>query len=157
MDSIPSASDISVLIINGCAVLRTGITSSGGMSPCDARWQKLLISKKGPLTAILSYRGTAPMDNMGAKKIGGNRIAEEMAQAMIDNLGTNWKAYARRWLEINAKYPITRTAAAIDTAGYWYINQKMEPASHTHEARPLPGFDENIPEGTIVGPGPAPI
>ncbi len=56
----------------------------------------------------------------------------------------------RKWVEINAKHPQTRTAAAIDNAGYWYINQKMAPASHTHEARTLSGYDPKKAEGTVI-------
>jgi hypothetical protein len=119
--------DINVLVINGCSVIGTShLSSDDGTKPaCYRRWQKLLISenKLCGLYAILGYRGTAPLDS-----IGGDQIAVEMAQAMVKSLGTNWKAYAPKWLEINAKYPLTRTAAAIDTAGYWYINLKQEPA-----------------------------
>src|SRR5262249_25840587 len=106
---------------------------------------------QGPLVAILGYRDTAPMDSGG-----GDQIALEMAQAMIDTLGDDWNAYARKWLEINAQDPQTRAAAGLDHAGYWYINQKMAPASHTHEARPLSGYDPKKAEGTVIGPGPIP-
>jgi hypothetical protein len=158
-DITTSPMDLDVLIINGCSVLgdwgpSTELEAVNGAKTkpsCALRWQDLLTSQKGPLVAILSYRDTAPMDSGG-----GDRIALEMAQAMIDTLGTNWDAYARKWLEINAKYPQTRTASAIDNAGYWYINQKMAPASHTHEARPLAGYDPKKPEGTVIGPGPIP-
>jgi hypothetical protein len=80
-----------------------------------------------------------------------------MAKAIVKDLGTNWDAYARRWVEINAKLPQTRTAAAMDGAGYWFINKKIEPATSTHRARTLAGFDASKPEGTIMGPGPIPM
>ena len=74
-----------------------------------------------------------------------------MAQAMIHTLGDDWDAYARKWIEINAKYPQTRTAAAIDNAGYWYVNQKWAAGSHTHAARTLSSYEANKPEGTVMG------
>jgi hypothetical protein len=158
-DITTSPMDLDVLIINGCSVLgawgqSTEVEAVDGAKTkpsCALRWQDLLTSQKGPLVAILGYRDTAPLDSGG-----GDQIALEMAQAMIHTLGTDWNAYARKWLEINAKHPKTRTAAAIDNAGYWYINQKMAPASHTHEARPLSGYDPNKAEGTVIGPGPIP-
>ncbi|HZZ77985.1 MAG TPA: hypothetical protein VFE62_05685, partial [Gemmataceae bacterium] len=112
---------------------------------------ELLNTFQGPLYALLGYRDTAPMDSGG-----GDQIAIEMAQAIIDTLGDDWDSYARKWCEINAKYPQTRTAAAIDNAGYWYINQKMAPGSHTHDARTMTGYDASKAEGTVMGPGPIP-
>jgi hypothetical protein len=147
--------DLDVLVINGCSVIgNTGqseVGAYGVAANCARRWEKLLLRKGGPLFAILSYRGTAPLD-----KNGGDLIALEMAKAIVKDLGHNWDAYARRWVEINAKLPQTRTAAAMDGAGYWFINQKMEAATHTHGARKLGGYDPSKPEGTIMGPGPIP-
>ena len=146
--------DLDVLIINGCSVIGHWGMSEGGefgtKPPCARRWQKLLFTHGGPLFAILSYRDTAPLDSGG-----GDQVAKEMAQAMT-KLGGDWDAYARTWVRINAKYPQTWTAAAMDGAGYWYINKKTAPASHTHDARPLPGYDPKKPEGTVMGPGPIP-
>src|SRR5262249_17949035 len=158
-DISTSPMDLDVLIINGCSVLGDWGRSTEGEAvdgaktkpSCALRWQDLLTSQKGPLIAILGYRDTAPMDSGG-----GDQIAVEMAQAIIDTLKDDWDSYARAWCEINAKYPQTRTAAAIDNAGYYYINQKMAPASHTHEKRPLAGYDSTKPEGTVIGPGPIP-
>jgi hypothetical protein len=147
--------DLDVLIINGCSVLgNTGPSELNAYEvtiPCAKRWQKLLFTQGGPLYAILSYRGTAPMDSNG-----GNLIAKEMAKAIVKDLRDDWDGYARRWVEINARYPQTRTAAAMDSSGYWYINQKMESATSTHGARELGGYDPRKPEGTIMGPGPIP-
>jgi hypothetical protein len=146
--------DLDVLIVNGCSVIGNwGPSSQGGidgMPSCARRWQKLLFLHGGPLFAILSYRDTAPLD-----KNGGDQVAKEMAEAII-KLGDDWDAYAPKWMEINAKRQQTWTAAAMDSAGYWYINKKMAPASSTHPARPLPGFKSDKKEGTIMGPGPIP-
>jgi hypothetical protein len=158
-DISTSPMDLDVLIINGCSVLgdwgmSTELEPYEGAKTkpaCAIRWQDLLTSQKGPLIAILGYRDTAPMDSGG-----GDQIAVEMAQAMIDTLGDDWDSYARKWCEINAKYKQTRTAAAIDNAGYWYINQRLAPGSHTHAERPLTGYDKNKAEGTVMGPGPIP-
>jgi hypothetical protein len=158
-DITTSPFDLDVLIINGCSVLghhgnSTDAESDKGpknRSACTFRWRELLTSEKGPLVAILGYRGTAPYD-----KDGGNDVALEMAQAMLDTLGSDWKAYARKWLQINAKRRQTWTAAAIEKEGFSYINLKEEPASHTHPALPLPGYDANKPEGAVIGPGPIP-
>jgi hypothetical protein len=147
-----------VLIINGCSVVgHAGMSGPDGTQPpCARRWRKLLKAEGGPLVAILGYRGTAPLDRMGTGQVGGDQIAVEMAQAMIDVLKDDWKSYARKWVEINAKYPLTRTAAAMDARGYWYINQEKEPASHTHGERKLPGYDPKKPAGALMGPGPVP-
>ena len=143
--------NLEILIINGCSVIGDwGLSNNGSMAPCASRWRKLLLDP-GPLFAILSYRDTAPLDSNG-----GDQIALEMAQAIVKGLGDQWENYARKWVEINARHPLTRTAAAISLSGYWYINQKIAPASHTHEARPLSGYDPNKSEGTIMGPGPVP-
>jgi hypothetical protein len=160
-DITTSPMDLDVLIINGCSVLgdwgpstageAVGDAATNTMRSCALRWQDLLTSRKGPLFALLSYRDTAPMDSNG-----GDDVAVEMAQVMIDTLKTDWAAYPRAWLEINAKRRQTRTAAAINNAGYWYINQKMAPASSTHPARPMRGYDPTKPEGTVMGPGPLP-
>jgi hypothetical protein len=158
-DITTSPMDLDVLIINGCSVLgdwgrsteAEAVDGPKTKPSCALRWQDLLTSRNGPLVAILSYRDTAPMDSNG-----GDQVALEMATAMIDTLGNDWNSYARKWCEINAKHKQTRTAAAIDNAGYWYINQKMAPASHTHEARLLLGYDPKKPEGTVIGPGPIP-
>lgn len=154
-----SPMDLDVLIINGCSVLgdwglsteSEAVNGAATRPSCALRWQELLTSRQGPLLAILGYRDTAPLDSGG-----GNDVAVEMAQAMLDTLRNDWAAYPRRWLEINAKRPQTRTAAAIDNNGYWYINQKMAPGSHTHEARQLAGYDPKLPEGAIIGPGAVP-
>ena len=154
-DITTSPMDLDVLIINGCGVLghfgRSTASEANdhakSMPPCAHRWEELLTSRKGPLLAILGYRDTAPLDSGG-----GDTVALEMAQAMIDTLGNNWAAYARKWIEINAKYPQTRTAAAIDNAGYWYVNQKWAAGSHTHAARTLSSYDPSKPEGTVMGP-----
>jgi hypothetical protein len=156
-DIATSPMDLDVLIINGCSVLgnwgpstdEEAYDGAQTMRSCALRWQDLLSSRKGPLVAILSYRDTAPLDSGG-----GDQIALDMAHAIVHTLGDNWDAYARKWLEINTKYRQTRTAAAIDNAGYWYINQKMAPASHTHAARQMAGYDPKKPEGAIIGPGP---
>jgi hypothetical protein len=151
---------VDVLILNGCSVLgNSGPTTNSSNEPappCAYRWQKLLKSEGGPLKAILGYRGTAPMDRMDGGQAGGDQIALEMAQAMLDSLKTDWGSYARKWVEINAKYPSTRTAAAMDEKGYYYINKEMEPASHTHRARRLGGYISGRSEDTIFGPGPIP-
>jgi hypothetical protein len=148
--------DLDVLVINGCSVIGNTGPSEGGTygmaANCAKRWEKLLLRKGGPLFAILGYRGTAPLDSNG-----GDLIGKEMARAIVKDLGHNWDAYARRWVEINARFPQTRTAAAMDGAGYWFINQKMEAATHTHRARKLGGYDPGKPEGTIMGPGPIPM
>jgi hypothetical protein len=147
--------DLDVLVINGCSVIgNTGPSEVGAYgvgANCAKRWEKLLMRKGGPLFAILSYRGTAPLD-----KNGGDLVALQMAKAIVKDLGTNWDAYARRWVEINARLPQTQTAAAMDGAGYWFINKQMEPATHTHRARTLGGYVASKPEGTIMGPGPIP-
>jgi hypothetical protein len=158
-DITTSPMDLDVLIINGCSVLGDFGPSTEGEAvegaktkpSCALRWQDLLTSRKGPLIAILGYRDTAPLDSGG-----GDQIALEMAQAMLDTLGEKWNDYARKWLDINAKYPQTRTAAAIDNAGYSYINQKMAPASHTHEERMMTGYNPKMAEGAVIGPGPVP-
>lgn len=147
---------VDVLIINGCSVIgHAGMSADGMKPPCARRWRKLLKAEGGPLTAILGYRGTAPLDRVDGG-VGGDHIALEMAQAMVDSLKSDWKSYARKWVEINARYPVTRTAAAMDDKGYWYINKEKEPASHTHGVRTLAGYDPDKPEGTLMGPGPIP-
>jgi hypothetical protein len=149
---------VDVLIINGCSVLGAGLSGQDkGVPPCTGRWRKLLKKEGGPLSAILSYRGTAPLDQMGSGQAGGDQIAREMAKAMLDGLKNDWGSYAHKWIEINARYPLTRTAAAMDDKGYYYINTAKEPKSHTHGERPLPGYDGNKPEGALVGPGPVPL
>lgn len=150
---------VEILIINGCSVIgHKGMTGTElePLAPCARRWRKLLKKEGGQLLAILGYRGTAPMDRMGGGQVGGDQIAAEMAQAMIDVLKNDWTLYARKWVEINARYPLTRTAAAMDDKGYWYINHEKEPRSHTHGERLLPGFDANLDEGAIMGPGAIP-
>jgi hypothetical protein len=149
--------NLDVLIINGCGVLGDfGLSSGGAMSPCAARWRKLL-DPTGPLVAILGYRDTAPSDRMDKGKVGGEQIARDMANAVVNGLGDHWDQYARTWLDINQKYGyLTGTAAAVDVNGYWFINQKMSPAAHTHEERPLPGFVPGPDEGKVFGPGPVP-
>ncbi len=94
-----------------------------------------------PLTAILGYRATAPSDAAG-----GTQIAISMADAMINSLGTHWDQYALQWMKINLNFgsPYTRTAAALDTSGYFRINQKMDPGSATHDKWPMPGFDQPL-------------
>jgi hypothetical protein len=158
-DITTSPMDLDVLIINGCSILgnfgnSTSVEQANGPKTeisCVLRWEKLLTSQEGPLLAILGYRDTAPMDSGG-----GDQIAKEMAQAIIDDLGDDWSRYARKWCEINAKYKQTHTASAVDNQGYYYINSKMAPASHTHAARKMPGFDATKPEGAVIGPGPIP-
>ncbi len=75
---------------------------------------------------------------------------------MVKSLGDQWDKYARKWVDINAQYPLTRTAAAIDSKGYWYINKKTAPVSHTADAHPLPGYDSTLKEDHIMGPGDPP-
>jgi hypothetical protein len=147
---------IDVLIINGCSAIgywgpATDPDTQRAVE-VNSLWQKLLKSEGGPLTAILGYRGTAPMDQMDGDRAGGDKIAEEMAQAMLDVLKRDWGSYARKWVEINARHPLTRTAAAMDEKGYYYINLEYEPASHTHGEEKLPGFDKNLDEGTLMLP-----
>ncbi len=97
-DITTSPMDLDVLIINGCSVLGDWGGSTEGEAvngaktkpSCRLRWQDLLTSQQGPLIAILGYRDTAPMDSGG-----GDQIALEMAQAMIDTLGDDWNAYAQ--------------------------------------------------------------
>jgi hypothetical protein len=142
--------DPNVLIINGCSVLQNlGYTQPSGeipakmALPCVERWRKLLNTAKDglSLTAILGYRATAPSDAAG-----GTQIAESMANAMVKSLGTHWDQYALQWMKINLNFgsPYTRTAAAVDTSGYFRINQKMDPGSATHHAQSMPGFDQDL-------------
>ena len=96
---------------------------------------------------ILGYRATAPLDDPM-----GNRIAKEFAEQIVGGLGTNYDKYARAWLEINAKYESTRTAAAIDNKGYWYINHppKTKPGQPVNpEAY---GYDSTKPDNSVLGP-----
>ncbi len=147
---------VDVLIINGCGVLGTGLKGKDAVPPCSPHWSQLLKKEGGPLRAILGYRGTAPSDKMDKGQAGGDQIAHEMAMAMLD-LGNDWGSYAQKWIEINAKHPLTRTAAAMDDKGFYFINLEKEPAAHTHEERALPGYDPNKPEGALMGPGPIPL
>jgi hypothetical protein len=82
--------------------------------------------------------------------LGGEQVARDMAKEIVTSLGDNWSAYPSKWMEVNKKYPLARAAAAIDKNGYWYLNAKTEPASHTHEERPLPGYDPTLGEREVV-------
>jgi hypothetical protein len=147
-----------ILIINGCGVLghhgkSMDWADTTTMPPCALRWRKLLKKEGGPLDAILGYRGTAPMDRMSGGQVGGDQIASEMAQLMLDSLKDDWGSYAKKWVEINAKYPWTRTATAMDEKGYYYINHEKDYASHLHGKDDLPGFDPTPSKlDAVVGP-----
>ncbi|HMP61215.1 MAG TPA: hypothetical protein PKD86_17865 [Gemmatales bacterium] len=143
-----SPMDLDVLFINGCSVIYWDLVSTKAVASSDYAtrgshaldWAKLLLNHEGPLYAICSYRATAPLD-----KPWGNQIGAEMGQAIANGLGTNWKDYPRKWLEINAKYGPTQIASAVDTKGYWYLNHPK------HE-----GYDPKKPKMSIMGPIPLP-
>jgi hypothetical protein len=146
-----SPMDIDVLIINGCSVLfwnRLNETvddtdrKSWGLS-----WAELLTSKQGPLLAILGYRATAPLDDPM-----GNLIAQEFARQIVGGLGKNYDKYPRTWLEVNAKHEATRTAAAIDNAGYWYINHPPKTKPGQPRNPEAYGHDSTQPDNAILGP-----
>lgn len=146
-----SPMDIDILIINGCSVLFWNRLNesvddkdrkSWGLS-----WAELLTSKQGPLFSILGYRATAPLDDPM-----GNLIAREFAQQIVGGLGKNYTKYARAWLEINAKYESTRTAAAIDNSGYWYINHPPKTKPGQPRNPEAYGYDPNEPDNAILGP-----
>jgi hypothetical protein len=148
--------DLDVLIINGCSVLlwdKEGFYNPTEVPSCGLRWRKLLWDREGPLQAILGYRDTAPLD---ASANGGNDVARAMAVAIANGLGDRWDQYARKWLEINARHPITYTAAAIDLQGYWYINMKEIRDSHTGKMRDMDNYDSSKTVGNIIGPLPLP-
>ncbi len=94
--TLGSPLDPNVLIINGCSVicdLGASQPESGQartMPPCVERWRKLLkatpAASGGPLTAILGYRDTAPLDSEG-----GTQIAISMAQAIINSPKAKWE------------------------------------------------------------------
>ena len=103
------------------------------------------------MTAILSYRDTAPLDSEG-----GTQIAVSMAQAIISSPKAKWEDYPKMWMDINHNNPSTLTAAAVDVNGYWFINHEFAPASSTHDMRPLPGFESKLGDRVVVGPGRVP-
>jgi hypothetical protein len=74
-----------VLILNGCAALKG----------TAAEWRNLLTDKGGPLSAVLGYRNTAPLD-----KDGGEAVAAAMGKR-IAGLGDKWADYPRAWMEVN--------------------------------------------------------
>ena len=146
-----SPMDIDALIINGCSVLFWNRLNETLDDPARGdwglHWAELLTSKQGPLFVILGYRATAPLDDPM-----GNRIAREFAEQIVGGLGMNYDKYARVWLEINAKYESTRTAAALDNKGYWYINHppKTKPGQPVNpEAY---GYDSTKTDNSVLGP-----
>lgn len=151
--SNPKASpmDIDALIINGCSVLFWNrLNEPVDDADCKSwglSWAELLTSKQGPLLAILGYRATAPLDDPM-----GNLIAKEFAQQIVGGLGTNYVKYARTWLEVNAKYESTRTAAAIDNAGYWYINHPLKTKPGEPRNPEAYGYDSTESDNAILGP-----
>jgi hypothetical protein len=146
--------DLDVLIINGCSVLFWNHLNEKVDDPdrknYGLEWAKLLTQKDGPLLAILGYRYRAPLDEPW-----GNLIADEMAKAIVDDLGTDWDRYTRKWLEINSRHQICWTAAAFDKQGYWYINNNSTSGGHNQPIVPV-GFDHKQKPGTIMGPFPIP-
>jgi hypothetical protein len=142
-----SPMDLDVLIINGCSVLFWNHKSEHLDNPdwhdTGLWWAKLLNNQEGPLFAILGYRFSAPLDAAG-----GNRIAKEMGEAAKE-LGQQWWKYARKWMEINAKYENTLAAAAFDTdEGYYYLNIDTIPGSDPPV--PCPGYDPHYPKKTVM-------
>lgn len=150
-----SPMDIDVLIINGCSVLFWNRLNEAVDDPdrksWGLSWAELLWGKQGPLFAILGYRATAPLDDPM-----GNRIAQEFAQQIVGGLGFNYQKYARTWLEINAQHESTRTAAAIDNSGYWYINHRPRTTSPQPVNPEAYGYDPKQPDNAILGPFPIP-
>jgi hypothetical protein len=105
-----------VLIINGCSAL---------LSIYMTRWEKLLSSNQGPLTAVLGYSNTAPPDSGG-----GEAVARDMAKRMAV-LGDKWSEYPRAWMEVNkANYKpehpwsLLANASALDAAGSWHMSTR---------------------------------
>jgi hypothetical protein len=122
-DVLRSPMDLDVLIINGCNVIGWEPANAGDTSPTKERvtvglkWQQFLWTNDGPLVAILGYRDLTPWD-----KQGGNAVAQEIGEFLAKTPRENWDALPLEWLRINKKNPLTRTAAAIDSKGYYYIN-----------------------------------
>jgi hypothetical protein len=119
--------DIDVLIINGCSVLNCDDAGGSGM-----RWAKLLMSRDGPLSVLLGYRGGVPSDTGGGAAVAA-RMAERIAGGPRQRgLRQNWDEYPQTWLDVNkevhkaiktppdAAYTFAN-ACAIDQSTYWVL------------------------------------
>src|SRR5262249_10170125 len=91
------------------------------------QWAKLLVTKNGPLEAILGNYATAPLDGKDVKdeeKLGpGNKIGLRMGKAIAEELRGQWELYVPRWLQINRELGF-RMAAGMDRLGYWHLSPK---------------------------------
>lgn len=103
-----SSMDLDVLILAGCSVLHVELSGSSASGP-GAEWAKLLRTKGGPLTALLGYEASAPLDRPN-----GDAIARDMGA----RLAAGSRRFARDWMEVNAAHRAWN-AVAIDTSGYW--------------------------------------
>ncbi|GMA15728.1 hypothetical protein E5F05_06105 [Deinococcus metallilatus] len=101
-----SPMDLDVLILAGCSVLRVDLSGPSGPG---VEWAELLRTKGGPLTALLGYEASAPLDHPN-----GEAIARDMGA----RLAAGSRNFARDWMEVNAAHKAWN-AVALDTRGYW--------------------------------------
>ena len=98
--------DLDVLIIAGCSVL--------DISGPGKEWCKLLRKKGGPLTALLGYKGSAPLDANG-----GDKIATDMGKRIAAGLRPD--QWVDAWLRVNGSYRAWN-AVGMDSRGYWTLD-----------------------------------
>lgn len=128
-----SPMDLDVLILAGCSVLRVDLSGPSARGP-GAEWARLLRTRGGPLTALLGYEASAPLDRPN-----GDAIARDMGA----RLAAGSRRFARDWMEVNIAHKASN-AVAIDTSGYWDFDCLRTPLGTTCDLgdlrgpRPLP-------------------
>lgn len=105
-----SPMDLDVFIIAGCSVLAVDFSGASPSGP-GLDWAKLLTTSGGPITALLGYGGSAPLDSRG-----GDDIARDMAGRIAGGSRT----FVADWLDINGSYK-SWNAVAMDARGYWSL------------------------------------
>ena len=142
--------NLDVLIINGCSVIGDwGLSNGGSMAPCAG-------------LAKDAFACRAPLRDPGLPRH--SSAGQQRGRSDRPGDGSGYCEWSRRSMgSVRAQVGRDQREASADANGCGHRRRGLlvhqpedRAASHTHEARPLSGFDPKKPEGAIMGPGPVP-